>query len=90
MLDDRSPCQYAIGVAKQIFQQRVFFVRQRDLLACPPDSMGEGFDFELRDDERHMAFRLTTRPAKPLVLAQMGPETGPYQPLLDGLRAPAP
>jgi predicted secreted hydrolase len=29
---------------------------------------GEGFDFEMRDDERRMAFRLTTRPTKPLVL----------------------
>jgi predicted secreted hydrolase len=27
-----------------------------------------GFDFEMKDDERAMAFRLTTRPLKPLVL----------------------
>jgi predicted secreted hydrolase len=29
---------------------------------------GERFDFEMRDDGRRMAFRLTARPAKPLVL----------------------
>jgi predicted secreted hydrolase len=29
---------------------------------------GVGFDFEMKDDERAMAFRLTTRPVKPLVM----------------------
>jgi len=33
---------------------------------------GEGFDFRARDDERRMAFDLTTRPTKPLVF--QGPE----------------
>jgi predicted secreted hydrolase len=28
---------------------------------------GEGFDFEMKDDEHAMAFRLSTRPSKPLV-----------------------
>src|SRR4030095_14204208 len=33
---------------------------------------GEGFDFSVRDDEREMAFDLTTRPVKPLVLEGPG------------------